>query len=74
MAIKDLIGPGIGFSPGGVKYLVLRGLSIGASVSLVTDAGWVAKRRLAHYSAEERQLLDYTARKRLIEWSAPHDD
>jgi hypothetical protein len=30
--IKDLIGPGIGFAPGGVKYLVTRGLDISQAV------------------------------------------
>jgi len=31
---KHLISPGIGFSPGSVKYIVTRGLSIGAVVAV----------------------------------------
>lgn len=33
MAIKDIIGPGIGFSPGSAGYIVTRGLSFGISVN-----------------------------------------
>ena len=36
MAIKDMIGSGIGFNPGSVKFIVTRGL---ASSSVVTVAG-----------------------------------
>jgi hypothetical protein len=32
MAIKDIIAPGIGFSPGSVEYIVTRGFDIGAVV------------------------------------------
>ena len=30
MAIKDLISPGIGFEPGGIGFIVTRGLTFGA--------------------------------------------
>ena len=30
MPVKHIISPGIGFSPGSIKYIVTRGLSIGA--------------------------------------------
>lgn len=36
MAIKDMIGPGIGFNPGSVKFIVTRGLG---SSAVVTVAG-----------------------------------
>ena len=36
MAIKDMIGSGIGFSPGSVKFIVMRGLT---SSSVVVVAG-----------------------------------
>lgn len=32
MAIKDLIGAGIGFNPGSLKFIITRGLSIGVAV------------------------------------------
>jgi len=35
MPVKHLISPGIGFSPASVKYIVTRGLSIGA-VAIIT--------------------------------------
>ena len=31
MPVKHIISPGIGFSPGSVKYIVTRGLTIGAA-------------------------------------------
>ena len=34
MAIKNLIGSGIGFSPGGPKYIVTRGMGIGEAVAV----------------------------------------
>lgn len=34
MAIKDIIGPGIGFTPGSVKYIVTRGLAIAEEVGI----------------------------------------
>lgn len=33
MAIKNLIGPGIGFNPGSVEFIVTRGLTSAAVVS-----------------------------------------
>ena len=36
MAIKELIGPGIGFSPGNVQYIVTRGLGAAAVVAFET--------------------------------------
>lgn len=47
MPVKHMIGSGIGFSPGGVKYIVTRGLSIGA-FELVTLLATVTV-----YSADE---------------------
>ncbi len=32
MAVKDMIGPGIGFSPGSVKFIITRGLTSSAAV------------------------------------------
>lgn len=32
MAIKDIISPGIGFTPGSVEFIVTRGLGAGAVV------------------------------------------
>lgn len=32
MAIKDMIGPGIGFSPGSVKFIITRGLTASTAV------------------------------------------
>ena len=40
MAIKDLISPGIGFAPGSIKFILTRGLGIGAAVVNVGPA-WV---------------------------------
>ncbi len=34
MAIKDLIAPGLGFTPGSVLYLITRGLSMGSAVTV----------------------------------------
>lgn len=31
MAIKDLISPGIGFTPGSPRYIITRGLSTGGA-------------------------------------------
>lgn len=33
MAISNIIARGIGFSPGGVKFIVTHGLSLGAAVA-----------------------------------------
>lgn len=44
MATKDIIAAGIGFSPGSVKYIVTRGLSIGVSIPVAVEetlsGGW----------------------------------
>ena len=40
MAIKDLIGPGLGFTQTSVMFLITRGLGIGAAVANVGPA-WV---------------------------------
>ncbi len=37
MAIKNLIAGGIGFGPGSVKFIVTRGLSIGATAAVSSD-------------------------------------
>lgn len=37
MAIKDLISPGIGFSPGSVEYIVTRGMDSGEAVIIPGD-------------------------------------
>ena len=44
--IKFLIACGIGFSPGGPKYIVTRGFGIGAEI-VITDYGiaGIARRR-----------------------------
>ena len=34
MAVKHIISPGIGFSPGSVKFIVTRGLSIAAVAAI----------------------------------------
>ena len=34
MAIKDIIAPGIGFTPGGVNYIVTRGFDNGPAAAL----------------------------------------
>jgi hypothetical protein len=43
MAVKELIGAGIGFTPGGTKFLITRGLSIGASQEDLTKGVDVSK-------------------------------
>ena len=40
MAVKDLISPGIGFTPASIKFILTRGLGIGAAVANVGPA-WV---------------------------------
>lgn len=42
MPIKHLISPGIGFSPGSPKYIVTRGLSIGAETFSGTYHSYVS--------------------------------
>jgi len=49
MAIKDLIGVGIGFNPGSVKFLITRGLDIG-SISV--------NRVIFYFSAIQQPTLD----------------
>lgn len=43
MPIKHLISPGIGFSPGSVKYLVTRGLSMVVPFGISLDFDLIVK-------------------------------
>ena len=58
MAIRDLISPGIGFSPGSGKYIVTRGLLAGAAVVAsgpdYADAWWSDVNKPAHFAMEQK--------------------
>lgn len=41
MAIKHIISPGIGFSPGKVQYIVTRGFGVGIAIPTVESGGAV---------------------------------
>ncbi len=41
MAIKDMISPGIGFTPGSVEYIVTRGLDAGPAIVVLAPAGGI---------------------------------
>lgn len=45
MAVKHLISPGIGFSPGSVKYIVTRGLFPGAVLTFGGERAAFARYR-----------------------------
>ena len=61
MPVKHLIGPGIGFSPGSVKYIVTRGLTIGAiTVYVLGDQrATFARFRDSRDYAEHQDRRDY---------------
>ena len=56
MAIKDIIAPGIGFSPGSVEYIVTRGFDIGAIAGIEPDRPTRAKGRAASLQQRGRSV------------------
>lgn len=45
MAVKDIIGAGIGFSPGSVKFIITRGLFGGTGAATTTPIGKRPRRK-----------------------------
>lgn len=56
MAVKHIISPGIGFSPGSVKYIVTRGLLPATDTDGpdYADAWWSDVNKPAHFAMEQK--------------------
>lgn len=71
MAIKDIINAGIGFAPGGVKFVITRGLAIGSlDLPDYANPGYTMPRRTMDYTMPDR-VVDYIAPKRVLDFTMP---
>ena len=65
MAIKNIIAAGIGFSPGSVKFIVTRGLSIGAAVAVSSEGA----ARVVTYAQDSPTVVQNTGVGRVVQAS-----
>ncbi len=60
MATKNIIAAGIGFTPGSIKFIVTRGLSIGAVAAVSSDG---AAKVVAYAQAPATLIQDHRVGK-----------
>jgi len=61
VSIKHLISPGVGFSPGSIKYIITRGFVAGEAVEeAITQptGGWIPRKKRKREDREERIRLE----------------
>lgn len=58
MSIKNMISPGIGFSPGSVKFIVTRGLSTTSAPTIIVAFDTDIQRTVA-FDTDVQQIVTF---------------